>query len=57
MRTIAENLVDKMLRAYPYRVVNVETAFKFIEQGGHVNVEQFKNWLETNGYWLTYYNS
>ena len=57
MRTIAENLVDKMLRAYPYCVVNVETAFKFIEKGGHVNVEQFKNWLETNGYWLTYYNS
>lgn len=57
MKTRAENLVDKMLTAYPYCVVNLETAFEFIEQGGQVNVEQFKEWLEINGYWRTYFNN
>lgn len=57
MKTRAENLVDKTLREYPYCVVNVETAFEFIEQGGQVNVKQFKEWLETNGYWRTYFNN
>lgn len=56
MKTKAENLVGKMLKAYPYIVVNMETAFEYIEQGGQVNVKQFKEWLETNGYWRTYYN-
>lgn len=56
MKTKAENLVGKMLKAYPYIVVNMETVFEYIEQGGQVNVKQFKEWLETNGYWRTYYN-
>lgn len=43
MKTRSENLVDKMLMAYPYCVVNVETAFEFIEQGGQINVEHFNN--------------
>lgn len=57
MKTRAENLVDKMLKAYPYCVINVEVAFEFIEQGGQVSVKQFKEWLETNGYWRTYFNN
>lgn len=56
MKTKAENLVGKMLKAYPYIVVNMETAFEYIEQGGQVNVKHLKEWLETNGYWRTYYN-
>lgn len=43
MKIRAENLVGKMLMTYPYCVVNVETAFEFIEQGGQVNVEHFNN--------------
>lgn len=57
MKTRAETLVDKMLKAYPYCVINVEVAFEFIEQGGQVSVKQFKEWLETNGYWRTYFNN
>lgn len=57
MKTRAERLVDMLVSAYPYCVVNLETAFEFIEQGGQVNVEQFKEWLETNGYWRTYFNN
>lgn len=57
MKTRAERLMDKMLAAYPYCVVNVKTALEFIEQGGQVNVKQFKEWLETNGYWRTYFNN
>lgn len=57
MRTKAEILMDRMLMTYPYCIVNVKTAFEFIEQGGQVDVKQFKEWLETNGYWRTYYNN
>lgn len=57
MKTRAEKLVDKMLEAYPYCVINVEVAFEFIEQGGQVSVKQFKEWLEMNGYWRTYFNN
>lgn len=57
MKTRAESLVDKMFMAYPYVVVNMETAFEFIEQGGQVNVKQFKEWLEINGYWRTYFDN
>ena len=56
MKTGAESSMDKMLKAYPYVVVNAETAFEFIEQGGQVNVEQFKEWPEINGYRRTYFN-
>ena len=57
MNTRAENLVLKMLDVYPYCVVNVDTAFEYIEQGGQVDVEQFRQWLEINGYWRTYFNN
>lgn len=57
MKTRAENLVTKMLRAYPYCAVNVKVAFEFIEQGGQVSTKQFKEWLMMNGYWRTYFNS
>lgn len=57
MKTRAERLVDGMLRVYPYCVVNTEVAFEFIEHGGQVNVGQFKEWLEVNGYWRTYFNN
>lgn len=57
MKTRAEKLIDKMLKEYPYCVVNVETASEFIEQGGQVSVKQFRDWLMTNGYWRTYFNN
>lgn len=57
MKTKTEILMHKMLKAYPYCIVNLKAVSEFIEQGGQVNVKQFKEWLEINGYWRTYFNN
>lgn len=56
MKTIAEQLVKKMLDAYPYGIFTIESAFEFIENGGQVNTSAFRIWMETNGYWRDYFD-
>ena len=57
MRTRAEILMDRMLKAYPFCVIYGEVAFEYIEQGGQVDVEQFKEYLKNEGYWEEYYET
>ena len=50
-------LMDMMLRAYPYCVINIKVANEYLSQGGMADSEHFRKWLEANGYWRTYFNS
>lgn len=55
MKTRSERLMDMMLSEFPYIVLCADICQEYIEQGGQVNCIEFKNWLQTNGYWKEYY--
>ena len=55
VRTRAERLMDMMTKIYPNGVFYQDVAFEFIEKGGQVNAEEFREYLERNGYWKNYF--
>lgn len=55
-KTKEKKLIERMMSAYPYCVVSTKAVSEYIGQGGQVDVDAFRAWMQANGWWRTYYD-